>query len=181
MSCGPAPTDTDRDSTDLCTSCGLCCAGPIFDNVPFPDEELPSLAELGLKPYEKSPEGWRFDLPCPRLEGTKCGIYQHRPSTCRAFRCKLLQGLDDGSHTLSSAKAIVEEAKRMIDRARPLMNGLPVTPRNWGALLRRWQVESPAGRATGSEGKLVLELAILNRFLDAHIRDPGQQVVKPKD
>lgn len=181
MGCGQKSLDSSSDATDLCTSCGLCCGGAVFDTVPVQRAEVDDLIALGLEPYEDPPGQPRLDLPCRHLRGAMCGIYEQRPSGCRAFRCKLLQGLDDGSHTLSSAKAIVEEAKERIDRAVPLMNGSPVKPHQWRVLLNQWQEGSPAGRATEAEAKTVLALTLLNRFFDTHFRDSGQQVVKPKE
>ena len=171
------------DAADLCTSCGLCCNGALFDSVPFPPSETDAVIALGLEPFEEPKGQPRFHQPCLHLKGTMCAVYERRPSSCRAFRCKLLQAIDEGVHTPSSARVIVDEAKAMIERVIPQMDaaGMSVAPRHWGALLKKWQVESRAGRATPEESKTVLQLTLLNRFLDTHFRDPGQQVVKPKE
>lgn len=179
MGCGKSPAS---ESTDLCTSCGLCCSGVVYDSVPFPFDETAAVEELGLSPYQDPPGQMRFDLPCRHLRQTMCGVFERRPSPCGAFRCELLIALETGTLSLREAKATVEEAKAMIARIVPLMDaeGGPITPKRWGVLLDQWQAQAQAGLATAGQAKLVLELAILNRFLDTHFRDGKQQVLRPK-
>lgn len=170
-------------SAQLCTSCGLCCSGALHDSVPFGPHEIANVVELGLDPYEDPPGQLRFNQPCRHLQGTRCGVYERRPEPCVAFRCELLKKFEAGELSTSEALSRVSEAKKMIEKVRPMIReaGGPLTPKKWGALLEAWRANALAGRATESEALAVLELAKLNRFLDTHFRSKDQQVVKNKD
>jgi uncharacterized protein len=170
-------------SARLCTSCGLCCSGVVYDSVPFGAHEVSKVAELGLEPYEEPPGQPRFNLPCRHLQGTRCGVFDRRPEPCGAFRCELLKNFEAGELSMSEALSRVSEAKKMIDEVRPMVReaGGPITPKKWGALLDAWRANALGGRATELEALAVLQLAKLNRFLDTHFRSKDQQVVKNKD
>lgn len=169
-------------SAQLCTSCGLCCSGVVYDSVPFAAHEIANVRELGLEPYEEPAGQPRFNLPCRHLQGTRCGVFERRPEPCGAFRCELLKNFEAGQVSMTDAMAKVAEAKRMLDEVRPLVGkaGGPITPKKWGALLDRWRANALAGQATEAEALAVLQLAKLNRFLDTHFRSEDQQVVKNK-
>jgi Fe-S-cluster containining protein len=177
----PSPADSSA-STDLCTSCGLCCSGVLFDTAPLDADEIERATELGLKPYFEPPGQARFDFPCPHLQGSRCGVYPRRPRICGAFRCELLKKFESGEVSGAEATAIISEAKVMIAELRPLAveSGGPITPKRWGLLLDAWAAKTRAGKATPKQARLVLELARLNRFLDTHFRHKDQQVVKAK-
>ena len=87
----------------LCTQCGLCCDGTLLD-----DAELSGPAEadrlelLGLEVEEDDAPVISF--PCAALDGTRCGIYPHRPHTCRTFECALLQETKAGRLTPEQAR-----------------------------------------------------------------------------
>jgi len=170
-------------SAQLCTSCGLCCSGIVYDSVPFGAHEVANVRELGLEPYEEPPGQARFNLPCRHLQGTRCGVFDRRPEPCGAFRCELLKDFEAGDVSMAEAMGRVIEAKRMIEEVGPLVGdaGGPITPKKWGALLDSWRANALAGLATEAEAVAVLQLAKLNRFLDTHFRSKDQQVVKNKD
>jgi len=170
-------------SSDLCTSCGMCCSGVVFDTAPLDSDEVAFAADLGLKPYFDPPGQARFDFPCRHLQGTRCGVYPNRPRICSAFRCELLKSFEAGQVSMSDAMSRVAEAKAIIDEVRPLVDraGGALTPKKWGALLDSWRANALAGRATEMEALAVLQLAKLNRFLDTHFRSQDQQVVRNKE
>jgi uncharacterized protein len=170
-------------SAQLCTSCGLCCSGVVYDSVPIGQHEVVNVSQLGLEPYEEPAGQARFNLPCRHLQGTLCGVFDRRPEPCGAFRCELLKSFEAGEVSMAEAKGRVTEAKHMIEEVRPLVRdaGGPITPKRWGALLDAWRANALAGRATEMEAMAVLQLAKLNRFLDTHFRSKDQQVVKNKD
>jgi hypothetical protein len=171
------------DSTDLCTSCGLCCSGVVYDSVPCRPAEKQNVADLGLRPYEDPPGQPRFDLPCRHLQGTRCGVYGRRPSPCAEFQCELLKQFEAGEVSKPEALALVYEAKRMIGEVQPMMSPTdgPITPKHWGRLLEQWRFNARAGAVPLISAEVVLHLAKLNRFLDAHFRNKEQQVVLPRD
>lgn len=90
----------------------MCCNGTLFANAKAEPDEAERLAAAGLKveQYRGRPV---FVLPCPKLEGTRCTIYESRFTICRSFRCQLLQdyvsdrvGIDDALQSIASAKAL---------------------------------------------------------------------------
>ncbi|MEM7392524.1 MAG: YkgJ family cysteine cluster protein, partial [Verrucomicrobiota bacterium] len=75
--------------TRLCTQCGLCCDGTIFDDVELGSEsEATGLELLGLD-VDTDDRPMLLE-PCRALNGTRCTIYKHRPGCCRTFECRLL-------------------------------------------------------------------------------------------
>lgn len=171
------------ESTELCTSCGLCCSGILYDSVPSVSHEFADLVELGLKPYEEPAGQLRFNLPCPHLSGTRCGVYDQRPGTCRRFQCELLKNLEKGELSLPQALARVQVAKEIIDEVSPAISKIEKsgTPKSWAALLERWKTNARTGADDPAGSQLMLRLAKLHRFLDIYFRSPDQQVLRPED
>ena len=116
----PAQNKMAPDASDLCTQCGLCCDGTIYPKArAFPDD-LTGLAEHGLTVLgQGEDEKLAFALPCPRLKGTCCTIYQERFTVCRRFRCALLQRLDGGEIDVTAALATVAKARALVAAAEP--------------------------------------------------------------
>ncbi len=79
----------DRERSDLCLACGLCCQGA-SDLVPLDDDELDRAHRLHL-PVVESPLRLAFSLPCPRLEDRRCTVYPERPRTCASYACETLR------------------------------------------------------------------------------------------
>lgn len=96
----------------LCTRCGLCCDGSLFADVELAGrDEVSSLELLGLE--IEDPDGEHRGLliqPCRALEGTRCGVYPHRPDCCRTFECKLLQETRRGLVGVASATELIADA-----------------------------------------------------------------------
>jgi Fe-S-cluster containining protein len=169
----------DSVSTDLCTSCGLCCNGVLFDWVPVEADERARLEALGL-PVVRHEGGHRFAQCCPMFDGTFCTIYAQCPSACRRFRCELLKKVEGGMVELGEARKIVVRAKRMLNDVRPL---LPEDDRKenvgkqWAVLFGDWQARAPSARSDPARARLLLQLTALNRFLDRHFRSEKQRRV----
>lgn len=165
-------------ASNLCTKCGLCCNGVLFDWVPVAADEEQRLRGLGfvLDPNE---EGLRFAQPCPKFECGLCQVYGDRPRPCRRFRCKLLQKLEGGDIGLAEAEAIVAQAKELIEEVRPSLqpqSDVVSVGNFWGRLFKRWQAGSPRQRAEQGTAALVLKLTVLNRFLERHFfRSEGKR------
>lgn len=80
----------------LCTACGACCNGTLFDEVPLGRDEIELGPRLRLPIVARGDEAC-MPLPCPRLDVATCTIYTDRPSTCRTYRCGLLEDLERGA------------------------------------------------------------------------------------
>lgn len=102
----------DRLST-LCTSCGLCCDGSLFTQVPLVAAEVVTLRGRGLGLREL---GERTVLPqaCAALEGRCCAVYDERPASCRAYVCMLHGALAADELGLAEALEIVARTRARI-------------------------------------------------------------------
>ena len=162
----------------MCASCGLCCNGAIFGDVPVAAEEAAELRGLGI-PVEARDGRDRFAQPCAMLRGTRCSIYESRPGTCRSYRCRVLAARERGE--LGDA-----EARRRIAQAKALVAALEPHLRE-GQTLAGARVEWAERRATGRslagdadrEARAPFDLAMtaLNLFLDRHFRVEAQRMV----
>lgn len=149
------------DAAALCTSCGLCCTGVLFNGAPAAPGEEPKLVGYGLELREV--EGrTHFIFPCPQLRGTACGIYADRFVRCRDFRCELLKALDRGETVLDEALAAVSEARRLLGRVTALDPA--------SALLSTRLRQRARGRPTPDEARLRVEGLALDTHLDRRFR-----------
>ena len=120
---------TDR----LCTRCGLCCDGTLFGDVELHGRaEATRLLALGLPVDDGDAHAGEADvlpLPCAALRGTCCGVYAHRPSTCRQFECGLLQRVRRGELTVARALGHIVRARAQADGVRELLAEVEPRPR----------------------------------------------------
>ena len=134
------PSLTDR----LCTKCALCCDGSLFADVELAGRaEATGLEILGLE-VEEGDAGALLSLPCRALQGTRCGIYPHRPECCRTFECRLLQEVRRGAVGVERAEERIADTRERIGRVRALMahlgyrrHRLPLRERCAEALARK--------------------------------------------
>jgi hypothetical protein len=66
----------------------------------------------------------QFLQPCPAHDGNCCRIYADRPQRCRAFDCRQLLGVSAGKITEAQAMEKIQEARRLSDRVRELLEML---------------------------------------------------------
>jgi Fe-S-cluster containining protein len=112
------PSHTDM----LCTRCGLCCDGSLFADVELAGRvEATRLEVMGLEIEDDDTNGALLLQPCRALQGTRCGIYAHRPDCCRTFECRLLQDVRHGTAGVERAGEQIAEARKRTGRVRELM------------------------------------------------------------
>lgn len=99
-------------STELCTRCGLCCDGTLFDVVRLALDEVARMTRLGL-PVLPRADAPAMRQPCAALEQVRCRIYADRPARCDAFRCHLLAALQSGEVDLDEALGVVALAREL--------------------------------------------------------------------
>lgn len=113
-------TNDPNPAARLCGACGLCCNGVLFYSVRLQGEDSArTLSVLGLKTKRKNRETHLLQ-PCPAHRDSCCSIYKNRPARCRAFVCRQLQGVTDGTLSETAALAIIRETQILVERVRDL-------------------------------------------------------------
>lgn len=163
--------------TDLCTRCGLCCNGALFDFGPLTAEEVDRARADGLAVLEAEGE-FGFAHPCPALDGTCCTVYATRPGTCRAYRCKLLRALEAEDVTLAEATERVDEARAMMAAlTQQLPPGMTFTDLR---RMRRGATDEDAA-APIAPPHLMIALGMLDLVLDQHFRKASERQILPRE
>jgi hypothetical protein len=93
----------------LCLSCGLCCDGTLFSQVPFASDEIAPMRALGFAVIQVRHPAYAIQ-PCAKWVGGSCTVYAMRPQNCRDFRCRLLQRYEAGEVSLEDALTLVRRA-----------------------------------------------------------------------
>lgn len=108
--------------SELCLDCGLCCDGTLFRQVTVTAAEREALASLGIGVGRKRDRDVMW-LPCGKLNGKCCTIYEARPGGCRAFVCALGARLTRNEVSLDDAKAQVREMLARLAALREVLGG----------------------------------------------------------
>ena len=120
----------------------------MFSNVPLADgERVPPAtgAQAGAADFAQ---------PCPALDGCACRVYEHRPKSCRAFRCGALAGFEEGTMSREEAEATLAEVRARRD----VVAQLVAAPTAGAAVV--------AARQLMKEGRATPEISdALNRLL----------------
>jgi uncharacterized protein len=154
-------------------NCGLCCNGVLFADVELQSGDDPqALAALGLTIKRKGAKR-ALAQPCACLDGQSCRIYAARPSRCRAFECRVLEGVLSGALSLGAALQHIGEAQAQAEVVRTLLQSggdkgskLPLT-RWYAAVISRPIDLAVAGMAERSS-KLMRAMERLARTLARH-------------
>ncbi len=91
-----------HDSDVPCGTCTGCCRSSQFVHIgPDETDALAHIPKQLLFPAPRAPHGhllMGYDEQgrCPMLIDDRCSIYEHRPSTCRTYDCRVFEasGLD---------------------------------------------------------------------------------------
>lgn len=123
--------------SDLCTECGLCCDGTLFEFVElYTEADVAALSSLASVFVQRS-DGVRVQQPCPALDGRCCSVYEDRPGTCRAFECDVLRAHDRGDLSLAAAQQLIARAVQLSTEVRPRLEALVDPPVGLHELARR--------------------------------------------
>jgi len=125
----------------LCTSCGLCCDGNLFTQVPLLADEVALLRRRGLPLLARGDRPPALGQRCAALAGICCTIYDERPQGCRSYRCMLHAALAADEVGLDEALAVVVQTHALLGA---LADAVPGS----GAPLRRARAEARAGTLT---------------------------------
>jgi Fe-S-cluster containining protein len=108
-------------ATRLCTACGMCCDGTMFQIVRMQPGEVPAeLGKLGLKIRCRDGE-YYMEQPCSALRENRCTVYERRPVRCRLFNCQQLGRVERGETTEADAMAMIVETRGLVERVRGLI------------------------------------------------------------
>jgi hypothetical protein len=124
----------------LCLSCGLCCDGTMFREVPVTPEEARTLGARARFDRTRT----RMRQPCRALEACRCQVYDERPAKCRAFSCLVLQALERGEVSAAEAHEAIADVLARRARVAALL-GLAQVP---GLAAERARALVSSGRAS---------------------------------
>ncbi len=163
------PKNIDGESA-LCTRCGLCCDGTLFNAVKVGPKEIAPLEQLGMVIDQSTAP--QFSQPCVYNVDRCCAIYANRPATCRNFACALLKGVRAGTFSLPAAEAVVDYALALRAKAMATASS-PGSIANWLVAVAdtAWlEIADPAQKRVAAQHRL--DLVVLGKFLDRHFRLP---------
>ena len=111
----------------MCLACGLCCVGVVHSHAALGADELDLAQELDLR-VDTFEDGVGFHLPCPQHREDRCAAYQRRPRACVNYQCELLERHLRGEVSLDEGRALVTQARQMVEVLRARMPGGSATP-----------------------------------------------------
>jgi hypothetical protein len=167
--------DDDRFAQSLCTACGLCCNGTLFNYVP-----LTAADDLVPRPTDRVElENGQSGLKqsCRYYSKRLCSIYNAgRPHSCINYRCQVLKRYARDEISLEQALDEIQATVRRINQIKAKMQAQAATPaRNLTDLFKIWTT-SQGGCYTGWS---LDHSAILREYYDllSHLRrtfgEPG--------
>lgn len=168
---------TADSSGDLCTKCGICCSGVLFDNVPVAPDEAERLSALGFVLDEAKGE-MSFKLGCAMLCERRCTVYEQRPARCRKYRCALLEKYEAGEIGFEPASELVDQALELIEAVRPYaerQGRRRAAGSLWSRCFAEWHSLDAEARAAPENARHMLDLTRLNMLLDRHFRRGKQR------
>lgn len=156
----------------LCTACGLCCSGGLFNFAKVAEGEEERLVAEGFR-MTWAGEKRGFALPCHKLEDRCCGYYEGRPAVCRSYRCVTLMELQDGTIDAGEAHRRVAATLEAVDKVR---ESVPVPD---GHLMETLCNLLAEGASVPPQA--LLRIGVLNLLLDRYFRKDRQRVLNGGD
>ena len=159
---------TESDEQALCTSCGLCCDGSLFEFIPIEiaEQALFESWEIGLFPLNGG--GLALPQPCHHLKNKCCDIYQAgRPSICGKYQCKLLKNFLRAEITYPAALEMIQATLLLRAELREkLEQQVGIYGLNLSELVKAWNERQPEETQTsGPVSELSLEVTALQLHL----------------
>jgi hypothetical protein len=170
------------DPSSLCRECGLCCDWSIFRSAALQASEAAWAVSRRL-PLVQHGTDLSFELPCSLLEthGDEriCGEYEHRPSACRAFECKVLIGYKRREISHAEALALVRKARALVTKVEEGIDG----PRRYESVASKLRALM-GGRQPGSpeettKVETLLDLGVLRALVQRAFHDTKSPKTEP--
>jgi hypothetical protein len=169
------------ESSRLCTRCGLCCDGRLFDYAKIAEGEEPAIRAAGLEIVRGDDCERNFRLPCKFLSDGCCTRYETRFHVCRSFRCELLRAVQMGSVGLATALATVDEAKRLLARAERHLEGPATRPMRRAKMRQLRELQSTTdGPEREAQARARLDLMTAKLFLERHFHRRREEEPKAR-
>lgn len=116
-----SPEEFSLAAPRLCTACGMCCDGTMFQIVRMQPGEVPAeLGRMGLKIRSRGGE-YYMEQPCSALKDNRCTVYERRPVRCRLFNCQQLGRLQTGETTEAEAMELIVETRALVEQVKSLI------------------------------------------------------------
>lgn len=96
--------------SDICTQCGMCCDGTLFNHAKIIDDaDAQNVESLGLAIVTKAEQKRYFPQPCACFK-TCCTVYERRPKVCISFYCAPLKKVRNNEMELKDAQKDIQTA-----------------------------------------------------------------------
>jgi uncharacterized protein len=96
--------------SDICTQCGMCCDGTLFNHAKIIDDaDAVAVEGLGLTILTKEDKKRYFPQPCACFK-TCCTVYERRPKVCISFYCAPLKKVRNNEMDLKEAQKDIQTA-----------------------------------------------------------------------
>jgi len=174
----------EEDKADgICTRCGLCCNGALFDRVQVSGDAPDRLAKIGFELSHSSAGEAAGEasipFPCAMLSGTRCTVYADRPIKCAAFRCELLRSYESGAIARDEALDRIATAKSLLARVAATM------PAGWTFPQARQHWRGRMANATAGDnlatGEFMMQMSLTNIFLDRYFYSEGKRQLEMQE
>jgi len=116
---------SEKDVSELCMSCGLCCDGTLFPYGFIRDRADQRVAEdLGL-PVTEFKDKLFFNLPCRCFSGCCVAYDKPRPYTCSTFFCPPLKRYHRGEQSFEDTESEVRLFREHRDKMLKIASQFP--------------------------------------------------------
>ncbi|HEY1051865.1 MAG TPA: YkgJ family cysteine cluster protein [Prosthecobacter sp.] len=173
--------ETTAAASRLCTACGMCCDGTMFQIVRMQPGDSPAeLGRLGMRIRSQGGE-FHMEQPCAALVELRCRIYDKRPTRCRLFNCEQLFRLEAGTISEAEAAAAITETRGLVQLVRDLIEQSGLRE-DGQALAERYErlMSTPVNAALEPEmvplrEELERQMQLLRVILNRDFRVPAAQ------
>ena len=176
----------DNLSSNLCTSCGLCCDGTLYKRAPLvPEDDREALEENATEVVVWEGEDY-LALPCPANDCGVCQMYSIRPTVCRSYKCKLLKRALENKISWKASLDIVHTTRLYKEKLDSRINEYHKAEHRT-SLSERFHDFIDSHKDTEQSSafkqkykKIMAEYVALNLMLDRHFREKKEAFFLPE-
>jgi uncharacterized protein len=157
-------------SFDVCSFCGMCCDGTLFDWGKLRSDEVAHAEAIGLVVRRQRDGAPGFDQPCAQFQNGCCAVYEQAPSVCRSYECRLLPEAAAGRMSMDDCLDVIQMMRSVTQRIEESI-GVPPGWFNASALHRFLDETRPQDRAAEYQ-PLLSALARFNELAAEYFGKP---------